>query len=229
MTTLKSFSDARKAFQANIVALLNKFSYTATTFSMRLNQTAFSSGSTKHVVSAEEVSDWISGKKIPSLYAMYKVADFFNISIDAMLGNTAINTTLVTGKSFAKQTAASPKIKTITTPAVATATTDSTEETDMTKTKNSTTNSKMRDLIKTRTTSTEYNAALAYKVLNSGMQLKEIAAKAGVSTRSMRDYMYYGTTIDSDIAKKIAAALRTNTSNLGLKLNKETMRYEHVK
>ena len=87
----------------------------------------------------------------------------------------------------------------------------------------------MRELIKTRTTSTEYNLNLAYRILNSDMQLKDIAVKTGVSTRSLRDYAYYGTSIDSDVAKQLASVLKTNTTSLGLKLNKETMRYESVK
>ena len=96
-------------------------------------------------------------------------------------------------------------------------------------TKTTLTNAKMRELIKTRTTSTDYNLNLAYRVLNSDMQLKDIASKVGVSTRSMRDYCYYGTTVDADVAKALASVLKTNTTSLGLKLNKETMRYEHVK
>ena len=77
---------------------------------MRLNQSAFSGGSTKHVVSAEDVDSWINGTKIPSLYAIYKVTDFFNITIDSLLSSEPMVTNLVTGKSFAKQTASSPKV-----------------------------------------------------------------------------------------------------------------------
>ncbi len=223
MSNLKSFSVARKSFQTNLVALLQQFSYTATTFSMRLNQSAFAGGSTKHVVSAEDVDAWINGTKIPSLYAIYKVTGFFNITIDSLLGSEPIVTNLVTGKSFAKQTAASPKlINTIPT---------TTGVTPMATKKTTTTNThaKMRELIKTRTTSTDYNVNLAYRILNSDMQLKDIATKTGVSTRSLRDYAYYGTSIDADVAKQLASVLRTNTTSLGLKLNKETMRYESVK
>lgn len=220
MSSLKSFSGARKAFQANFVALLKQFNYTATTFSMRLNQSAFSSGSLKHVVSAEDVDAWINGTKIPSLYAIYKVTGFFNISIDSLLSSEPIVTNLVTGKSFAKQTAASPKLIN---------NTQTTGASVAKNTKTTLTNAKMRELIKTRTTSTDYNLNLAYRVLNSDMQLKDIASKVGVSTRSMRDYCYYGTTVDADVAKALASVLRTNTTSLGLKLNKETMRYEHVK
>ena len=222
MSNLKSFSGARKAFQANFPALLKQFSYTATTFSMRLNQSAFAGGSTKHVVSAEDIDAWINGTKIPSLYAIYKACQFFNITIDSLLSSEPIATNLVAGKSFAKQTAASPKlINTIPT---------TTGVTPMAVKKTvSNTNTKMRDLIKTRTTSTDYNLNLAYRILNSDMQLKDIATKTGVSTRSLRDYAYYGTSIDADVAKSLAQVLKTNTTSLGLKLNKDTMRYEHVK
>lgn len=232
MSKMTSFSTARKAFQSNFAALLKEFSYTATTFSMRLNQTAFASGSTKHVVSSEDIDAWLNGTKIPSLYAMYKVVGFFGITIDSLLSSEPIATNTVAGKSFARQTASSPKITTVTTPTITTltpkgTTTMATATKKTTKTTN--TNAKMRDLIKTRTTSTEYNLALAYRVLDSNIQLKDIAAKVGVSTRSMRDYMYYGTSVDADVAKQLATVLKTNTTSLGLKLNKETMRYEHVK
>ena len=219
MSSLKSFAGARKSFQANFAALLQQFNYTATTFSMRLNQSAFSGGSTKHVVSAEDVDSWINGTKIPSLYAIYKVTDFFNITIDSLLSSEPMVTNLVTGKSFAKQTASSPKVINTTT----------TTGASMAKKTVTNTNAKMRELIRTRTTSTDYNLNLAYRILNSDMQLKDIAAKTGVSTRSLRDYAYYGTSVDADVAKSLAQVLKTNTTSLGLKLNKETMRYEHVK
>lgn len=220
-TKLKSFSDARKSFITNLNALLTQFSYTATTFSMRLNQSAFASGSTKHVVSAEDVDAWVNGTKVPSLYAIYKVTQFFNVTIDALLSSDPIVTSTVSGKSFAKQTASSPKVKAITT--------STPKDSTMTAKKTTLTNAKMRELIKTRTSSTEYNLNLAYRILNSDMQLKDIATQVGVSTRSLRDYAYYGTSIDADVAKQLAAVLKTNTTSLGLKLNKDTMRYESVK
>jgi transcriptional regulator with XRE-family HTH domain len=222
-TKLKSFSDARKAFITNLNALMTQFNYTATTFSMRLNQSAMSGGSTKNVALAEDVAAWLSGSKVPTVYALYKVCQFFNVSMDSLFSSEPIQTTTVTGKSFAKQTAASPKLTTITNA------TTTTQGNTMTTKKTTITNAKMRELIKTRTTSTEYNLNLAYRVLSSDTQLKDIAAKVGVSTRSMRDYMYYGTSVDADVAKQLATVLRTNTTNLGLKLNKETMRYESVK
>jgi ribosome-binding protein aMBF1 (putative translation factor) len=222
MSKLKSFSDARKAFITNLNALMTQFNYTATTFSMRLNQSAMSGGSTKNVALAEDVAAWLSGNKVPTVYALYKVCQFFNVSIDSLFSSDPIQTTTVTGKSFAKQTAASPKM-------TITNTTTTTQGNTMTAKKTPITNAKMRELIKTRTTSTEYNLNLAYRILNSDMQLKDIATKVGVSTRSLRDYAYYGTSVDADVAKQLASVLKTNTTSLGLKLNKETMRYESVK
>jgi len=224
-TNSKSFSDARKSFITNLNALLTQFNYTATTFSMRLNQSAMSGGSTKNVALAEDIAAWLNGTKVPSLYAFYKVCQFFNVSGDAMLSSGPIQVTTITGKSFAKQTAASPKV-------TATITNKTKGTTSMATTNKKTTNNtnaKMRELIKTRTTSTEYNLNLAYRILNSDMQLKDIASKVGVSTRSLRDYAYYGTSVDADVAKQLASVLKTNTTSLGLKLNKETMRYESVK
>jgi transcriptional regulator with XRE-family HTH domain len=219
---MKSFSDARKAFITNLNALMTQFNYTATTFSMRLNQSAMSGGSTKNVALAEDVAAWLSGNKVPTVYALYKVCQFFNVSIDSLFSSDPIQTTTVTGKSFAKQTAASPKM-------TITNATTTTQGNTMTAKKTPITNAKMRELIKTRTTSTDYNLNLAYRILNSDMQLKDIAAKVGVSTRSLRDYAYYGTSVDADVAKQLATVLHTNTTSLGLKLNKDTMRYESVK
>ena len=232
MSNLPSFSVARKALVANLNALLTKFSYTATTFSMRLNQTAFSSGSTKHVASAEDVAAWLNGTKVPTLYALFKVTNFFGVTMDWLISPTpAINN--VPGKSFARQTSGSPKIPcpviTIANTCPTSITNSTTKGSTMTAKKNTITTNKMRELIATRTTSAEYNLNLAYRVLSSDMPLKDIADKIGFSTRSMRDYCYYGTTIDSLVAKNLATVLKTNTNQLGLKLNKETMRYEHVK
>lgn len=229
MTSLKSFSNARKAFITNLNALIVQFNYTATTFSMRLNQAAASSGSLKNVALAEDVAAWLSGTKVPSLYAFYKVCQFFNLPMDLMLSSEPIQTTTVTGKSFAKHTSNSPKVSITTNVKNTKGTIPMATAKKNTKNTTTNTNAKMRDLIKTRTTSTEYNLNLAYRVLNSDIQLKDIATQVGVSTRSLRDYMYYGTSIDADVAKALASVLKTNTNSVGLKLNKETMRYEHVK
>jgi hypothetical protein len=224
-TNSKSFSNARKAFITNLNALVVKFNYTATTFSMRLNQNAMANGSTKNIALAEDVAAWLSGTKVPTVYALYKVCQFFGVSMDSLFASTPLPLTTVAGKSYAKQTTSSPKLLTnvISTPVQGTTTMATAKKTT------NTTNAKMRELIKTRTTSTEYNLNLAYRVLSSDTQLQEIASRVGVSTRSMRDYMYYGTSVDADIAKQLASVLKTNTTQLGLKLNKETMRYEHVK
>ena len=239
LSQMSSFSTARKALITNLCALLTQFNYTATTFSMRLNQSAFANGSTKHVASAEDVAAWVTGTKTPSLYAAYKVTQFFGVTLDWLLSPTAVMTN-IPGKSFAKQTTASPKIitfagaipvKNITLAPGASITNPipSTKGTTMTAKKNTITNAKMRELIMTRTTSNDYNLNLAYRVLSSDMQLKDIASKVGVSTRSMRDYMYYNTSIDVDVAKNLASILKTNTASLGLKLNKDIMRYESAK
>jgi methionine-rich copper-binding protein CopC len=246
MSTLKSFSNARKAFVANLNELVTKFGYTATTFSMRLNQSAFSSGSTKNVATAEEVASWLAGTKVPTLYAIYKLTEFFGVSIDSILSEEFKNTLMAPGKSWARQSASSPKIYTGSTSTPATITlspgssitlapgasitnSNHTKVSTMATKKNTSNTKMMRELIETRTSSTDYNLNLAYRVLTSDMQLKDIATKVGVSTRSLRDYMYYNTSIDSTVAKPLAAVLSTNTNALGLKLNKETARYEHVK
>lgn len=222
---LKSFSKARKAFQANLAALLQQFSYTPTIFSMKLNQSAFASGTTKAVVTSEDIAAYLNGTKVPSLYTIYKLTGFFNITIDSLLSSEPIQTTTVTGRSFAKQTALSPKIVSINNETTLEETTMTAKKT--TKNNNSNTR-KMKDLIETRTSSTTYNMPLAYKILTSDMQQKEIANKVGISAGSLRDYSYYSVSMDQDIALKLAKVLNTNTTGLGLRLNKDTMRFETV-
>lgn len=218
---MKSFSDARKAFQTNLTALFTQFSYTPTIFSMKINQAATASGSLKSVVSSEDAAAFLSGTKIPSLYAMYKITQFFNISIDSLLSSEPINLNKVAGKSFARQGSSSPKIINTIAPTQQGAT--------MATKTTSVSRAKMNQFIQEHTTSTEYNAAFAYKVLNSDYMIKELAEKVSASPRALRDYMYYNTTVPEHIAKNLAMVLKTNTNSLGLKLNKETARYEHVK
>ena len=215
MKSTKSFHDARTAFRTNIELLLSKFNYTASMLSLRLNVT---SSTGRSIVSAEDITYWLDGLKMPSLYEMYKLATFFNVSIDALLSPDFVVID-ATGKSFAKQTTKSPKINT-------TINTQTEETTKMAKTTASQNTKKMRALIETRTTSQDYNMLLAYRILSSEMPLKDIAEKVQVSTRSLRDYMYYNSaSLDPVIAKRLASVLKTNTTNLGLKLDKTTMRY----
>lgn len=106
---LKSFKDARKAFSTNLTTILSALGYTPASLSMKLNAEATSSGSVRSVVSASEVADWMSGKKIPSLYAAFKLASFLRVSIDLLL-DPELDAMKIIAHSFAFQSSETPKV-----------------------------------------------------------------------------------------------------------------------
>lgn len=107
--SLKSFRDARKAFATNLNSILSKLNYTPASLSMKLNNAAQMGGSVKSVISASDVQDWTSGKKVPSLYAYFKLCDYLHLNMDELLDPSFAIATVV-GRSFANQSAATPKI-----------------------------------------------------------------------------------------------------------------------
>jgi hypothetical protein len=107
--SFKSFKDARKAFSVNLTAILAALAYTPASLSMKLNAEATANGSVKSILSASEIFDWMSNKKIPSLYAAFKLATFLKTSIDELL-DPNFNVTTVVARSFAIQSTTTPKI-----------------------------------------------------------------------------------------------------------------------
>ena len=107
--SLKSFKTARTAFFKNLSEVLNKLNYTPASLSMKLNNAAQMGGSVRSVVSASDINDWTTGKKVPSLYVMFKLCDYLRISIDNLLDTTFDIDTIVS-RSFANQNSSTPKI-----------------------------------------------------------------------------------------------------------------------
>lgn len=87
----------------------------------------------------------------------------------------------------------------------------------------------MDEVVRSRTTSRNYNILLANKIYSSDMTLKMISAKTGASTRSLRDYAFYGVSVPNAIATKLSTLLKTSPRNLGLQFDTTTDRYNHVK
>ena len=100
-----------------------------------------------------------------------------------------------------------------------------TKTTTVSITKNS--KKKMEEVVRARTTSRNYNILLANKIYSSTMTLKDIANKVGISTRSLRDYSFYNTTVPANVATNLVKLFKTSYTQLGLMLNQDTNRYEH--
>lgn len=90
-------------------------------------------------------------------------------------------------------------------------------------------NAKFVSIILERTDSDEYNYRLAKAVLSSGLKLKDIAKAVNCSTRSLRDYMYYGVSVPEQIAKNLRVVLGLpNFKTMGLKFDAAKGRYVHA-
>ena len=109
--SLKSFKHARLAFFKNLNDVLNKLNYTPASLSMKLNNAAQMGGSVKSVVSASDIQDWTNGKKVPSLYAFFKLCDYLRVGMDELL-DPKFNIDTVVARSFANQSVTTPKIAT---------------------------------------------------------------------------------------------------------------------
>ena len=170
-------------------------------------------------LATSEVKEWLEGTKLPSMYNLYKLGSFLNTSLDAMFSESNITTKLE--EPLASQPIITTAIKTIQEPIMATNNT----AISITKTAKKT----MTEVVRSRTTSTNFNLLLANKIYSSDMTLKAISAKTGASTRSLRDYAFYGVSVPAAIANKLATVLKTSPRNMGLEFNADTDRYTHVK
>ena len=234
-----SFKDARKNFGQNIQKLLTKFDYTAAMLALKLNTICESDS-----IATKDVYEWMTGDSLPKIYHLYKLALWFTIPMDCLFANN-FDTATVHGHSFARQeikpiTAESkqdgiPYLNEVMDNTITSIKTkiENGEKPDMTNTKMiaiaKTTKKQMTEVVAARTDSKKYNLLLANKIYSSEMQLKDIAKKVGASTRSLRDYAFYGTTVPVDVADKLVKLFKTSHRNLGLSLNEDTNRYEHLK
>ena len=214
----ESFTTAKQNIAANLTRIMQHLSYTPTLMAMQLN--AISSTN----VLSTDITSWSVGEKLPSIYQLYKLSQLLEIDINTLFSeelllskpvDTIINVSLVDDKQLDNQT---PNM----------------EKTNMA-TKNTivsiskTSKRKMDEVVRARTTSRTYNMLLANKIYSSDMTLKDIAAQVGTSTRSLRDYSFYNTTVPAEIASALVKIFSTSYRNLGLYFNSDTNRYEHMK
>jgi hypothetical protein len=226
-----SFKMARKNFGKNLQKLIDRFDYTAAILALKLNTICESDS-----IATKDVYEWLSGDSLPKLYHLYKLSLWFSIPMDRLFANN-FEAAAVQGHSFAKQEITKPITATDVKVVI-----DNNREKDfsfqsedtinMTKTNivsiAKTTKKQMTEVVTARTNSTKYNLLLANKIYSSEMQLKDIAKKVGASTRSLRDYAFYGTTVPTNVAERMVKLFKTSYRNLGLSLNEDTNRYEHM-
>jgi len=172
-------------------------------------------------VATSEVKEWLEGTKLPSIYHLFKLSCFLETSLDSLFSDTLITTTeetlsdLLSPKPISNSnTSKEPQMATTTNTAIS-----------ITKTNKK----QMDEVVRSRTTSRNYNILLANKIYSSDMTLKMISAKTGASTRSLRDYAFYGVSVPNAIATKLSTLLKTSPRNLGLQFDTTTDRYNHVK
>lgn len=232
---MRSFKDARAAFATNLRKITEELHYTPTTLALKLSGL---SSSGRSVATGQNVNDWVSGTSIPNVYQLFKLGQLLNVKIDDLI-NPSFNIDTFSGRSFAtpkkkdefeevctKVLKPSIKInKPVTTPNKGTITMASTNTITISKTLNKA----MLETVRERTDSTHANRVLAHRIYSSDYQLKDIAATVGCSTRSLRDYAFYGVSMTEEIATSLRSFFNTTYHNLGLYLNRETGRYEALK
>lgn len=245
---MRSFKDAREAFATNLQSILTELHYTPTTLAMKLSGL---SSSGKSVATGQNVNDWILGNAIPNVYQFFKLSQLLRLPIDDMF-DSDFDISTFSGRAFVRPRPIEfPAETTITLeqnkpdafedlraiilkqkPTInkATATKGTTTmATNNTITISKTQDKAMREIVRGRTDSKNANRVLAYRIYNSDYTLKQISETVGCSTRSLRDYAFYGVTMTEDIANNLRSFFNTTYHNLGIYLNRETGRFEALK
>lgn len=214
-----SFKDAKQNISINLQFLLTKHCYSPATFALNLNTICGDNS-----VTINDVYEWLKGTTLPNLYHLYKISYWFNIPMDVLFMNN------LNADTFCRYTSTAPAASSDVAKLIPS---DSSKENLMSVTASNITitrsaKKEMESVVLSRTTSNQYNLLLANKIYSSNMQLKTIATKVGASTRSLRDYALYGTSVPADVANKLVKIFKTSYHNLGLRYNKDTNRYEHL-
>lgn len=171
----------------------------------------------KPIISVEKVYDILSNNTLPSIYQLYKICAYLQLSVDKMFEHGI--------SSSAQPATINTPTRSITTLSLETKSMKTTNTIAISKTMRK----NYRKVVTAHTTSTKYNLLLAHAIYNSGMQLQDVAKKAGCSTRSLRDYALYGMSVNSDVVTALTKMFKTTARNLGLVQNKDTGRYDHLK
>ncbi len=211
----ESFSEAKQNLINNLTNIVKDMKYTPTLLAIQLSAVSDTP------VLSTDISMWLDGNKLPSVYQLFKLSNLFEIPMDLLFST-----------DFRVSAINNPTIYSIGTEQLLLANINQTKE-NLMATKNTTvaisktSKKRMEEVVKAHTTSTNYNIMLANKIYSSDMTLKTIAEHAGISTRSMRDYAFYGTTVPTDVAYRLVKLFKTTYRNLGLAYDATTERYIH--
>ena len=220
----ESFKTARKNFAKNLTALLSHLGYSAATLSLKINTICESDS-----IATADVYEWLAGTKIPSVYHLYKLSVWLHIPMDVLF-KSSFSASETLGRSFARQEIKYSVEEEPTTelePEIATSKEDPMAKSNIVSISRNT-KRKMEQVVTARTDSKTYNLMLANKLYNSDMALKDIASNVGVSTRSLRDYAFYGTTVPTEVAERLVKLFKTSYRNLGLQYDQDRDRYTHM-
>lgn len=177
-------------------------------------------------IAISEVTEWLKGTKVPCLYHLYKLSFFFNTSLDSLFSGATINN---------EKDLLANSLTSLFSPTAITNISNLLEESTMTTTNNTsisitkTSKKQMDEVVRSRTSSRNYNILLANKVYGSNILLKDISSKTGVPTSSLRDYCFYNVSVPVEAATKLISLFKTSARNLGLTFNKDANRYMHLK
>ena len=214
-----SFSEAKKYFVSNLNKMMKRYKFSQTKLVLSLNERCST------LISTEDVKAWVVGDKLPSIYHIFKLSQLFNKKMDFFFHEDISKEVL---------NVINEKFKFINTKTEDSDININKNLGDLTMNANTTTVTisrktkiSMDKIVRERTTSKNYNPFLASRIYSSGYTLKSIAEVCGVSTRSMRDYSFYGTTLPTEVVTALVKLFKTNARSLGLYLNQDTNRYEH--
>lgn len=251
----ESFRAARKNFSSNLKNILAHLNYTPTTLSLKLNAVCDSSpvstsdihawlsgNKMPNVYQLYKLSYWLNvpmGSVFSSNLDLTTVhgRSFANQEIKYFVDSEVASDSEITDDDDQDE----PTIINIVAPInTVTAINNTFSEENVTMTTMSSKNNnavisrsnksmeRMKAVVAEHTSSNNYNILLVNKLYNSGYMLKDIAKAVGISTRSLRDYAFYGTTVPSDIAKNLVKVFKTTYTNLGLTYNADLDRFTHV-
>ena len=107
---VKSFAQARNAFKKNLADIMDSLNLYPTTLASKLN-----TANGKTITDSQTIHQWTEGKKIPSVYALYKVCDYLGVTMDNLF-DPSFKVDNVIGRSYAAQSVNTPKVNVISNP-----------------------------------------------------------------------------------------------------------------
>ena len=223
MFQLPSFKKAREAFSKNLKRLIDEYDYTPATLSLKLNSLC-----DKDIVTSKDIYNWIENKSVPNIYQLYKLTSYLKSftfeSMDSLFSFNTVDENMGIRSQTHINNNEYELIDNLIFEEKNSMTTSNTKSIFVSKESKK----RMLQVVASRTSSKNFNLLLANRIYNSETSLKSIATFVGCSTRSLRDYAYYGMSVNKEVADNLVSYFHTNHRSLGLVLDKTTGRYNHL-